>query len=157
MSTDYEATVMLGYYFDGEDFYKPFIKARKELSHMEPRYCSKTGKKLEDVKIIDVEASEYYFYKNAFISKVEGGLGDYELHEAIQEDLEELNVDLSIPQDQHGKHLGVIIGVGVNQRTVTDLCLVAAEITKNADKIKKILKVNKLPELKIHASLDVCF
>jgi hypothetical protein len=53
MGVEYSSRVVVGFEFEAEDLENVFAHEQPELSHMEPRFHSKTGKKLADEKVID--------------------------------------------------------------------------------------------------------
>ena len=56
MGRDTDSSITVGYVIDVDDFFKPFLKKRKEKSHMEPRFDPKTGKPAGEEKVVDQEA-----------------------------------------------------------------------------------------------------
>ncbi len=53
MSTDYSSMTVIGFVVPVEEAFKKFIVKRPEISHMEARFDSKTGKKIAPAKVID--------------------------------------------------------------------------------------------------------
>lgn len=53
----YSTNIDVGFVFKLKDLEKAFGKKVPEKSHMEPRWDSKTGKRLRDKKVVDEEAS----------------------------------------------------------------------------------------------------
>jgi len=56
MSIEYAASIVVGYVVSIEDLFEPFMKEAPEKFHLEDRFHSKTGKKLEPEKVVDREA-----------------------------------------------------------------------------------------------------
>ena len=56
MGVEYSSRLCLGYEFTAESLEKYFAVQVPEKSHMEPRYHSKTGARIEDEKVIDSQA-----------------------------------------------------------------------------------------------------
>lgn len=57
MSVDHDAEAVVGFAISFEDFFKPLMKRTKEEFHMEDRFDSKSGKKLDkQEKVVDKNA-----------------------------------------------------------------------------------------------------
>lgn len=82
MGIDYSANVGIGFIVDREDLLAPFRVETEEKFHMEDRYDPKTGKKLEPVKIVDVEAGEIFEFEGKTFEE------EYEVVEAIADKLD---------------------------------------------------------------------
>lgn len=63
----------VGFLLQDKDALKPFLTACKEVSHLEPRYDIKTGKRLKDQKVIDSGAG--------FILRVPGNPQEHDYDE----------------------------------------------------------------------------
>jgi hypothetical protein len=151
MSTEYYVDAILGYRFDLEEFNDRFAKKRTERSHMEKRFCPKTGKQLPDKKVIDVAAGTYLFYNNNYFDN------DYfELHEAIDHDLRSHGLILCRSQSKDGEVLDVIVGICINKHSPEGIHTKAAHILSIKEAISKIIKVKELPPLLVHPVLTVC-
>lgn len=60
MSIQYEPRTIIGFFPSIEDFLDEVERPLGEISHTEERYDQRTGKRLEDVKVVDREASIGY-------------------------------------------------------------------------------------------------
>lgn len=60
MSIQYEPRTIIGFFPSIEDFLDEVERPLGEISHTEERYDQRTGKRLEDVKVVDREATIGY-------------------------------------------------------------------------------------------------
>lgn len=60
MSIYYNDVLVIGFLVDRDSFLEPLLKECEAVTHTEERYNQKTGKRLEDVEIVDVEAGEFW-------------------------------------------------------------------------------------------------
>lgn len=58
MSVDYDASLVIGWVFEGDNIPKKFYKSKPEKSHMEDRFSEKTGQKIGQIKVVDEEARD---------------------------------------------------------------------------------------------------
>src|SRR5271167_2907239 len=95
MSTDYDASLYIGYVIPVEDFFKNLMKHTPEKSHMVPRFDPETGKKVTPVKVIDAhEAFDIVFCGQTFLGPEvkyydeEGFQPEEDVIEALEEALD---------------------------------------------------------------------
>jgi hypothetical protein len=58
MSIDHTPKTIIGFFPDMDDFLAPLKAHIEEVSHMEERFDTRTGKRLDDVKVVDIEEQE---------------------------------------------------------------------------------------------------
>jgi len=146
MSERCDSSAMLGYWFDTDVFNQNFMKKRSEQSHMEERYCSRTGKRLPDVKMIDVHEANYYFFNNNYFAEHDV----YDFYDAVAEELKKHKLTISFHQGDSGEILGAVVGICITGLTVKSVLAKEKRIKSASKAIKKICKVGALPPLKVH-------
>lgn len=76
MSTEYSEDAIIGFLVRTEDFLAPLKQKMEAVTHTEPRYSSKTGKRIEDEVVVDKEAGEYFVFNDK-------AYGEYDLDELV--------------------------------------------------------------------------
>jgi hypothetical protein len=129
MSIYREAEAYYGWIIDLDAFYE-LCEERKEVTHMEPRYDSKTGESVGDVLVVDEKAGHYW--KGQFLH------GYRDICGWVQEWLNEQKCGLSIEPMQHqdGDFSQLIIGLSARNKLPDQLVFEAEDAKFILDNFK---------------------
>lgn len=148
MSIQYEPRTIIGFFPSIEDFLDEVERPLGEISHTEERYDQRTGKRLEDVKVVDREASIGYVVNGReFRASSSGEFGEDDVQELL-EYIGEL-IGATVETVDNG-FTGDIYGVAIVPKGVEEEAnMYSFTVVKNAE-VQCVILERKMRDLKLN-------